>query len=152
MKTALAACVISIGLCGTLLAEDADSGLTQELLALERGAMEGWRVGNPEPALALLDPDVTYFHYPLQTRLQGLPAVKALFEPYRGRPLFDTYELADPQVQVAGEAAILTYQLVTDRGGAKERWNSSQVFEKKKDGWRIVHAHWSRVQQPAPRQ
>jgi ketosteroid isomerase-like protein len=150
MKTALVACLISIGLCGTLLAEAPDSGVAREILALERGAMDGWLVGNPEPALALLDPDVTYFHYPLQRRLQGVPAVKTLFEPYRGRPLFDTYEIADPVVQVAGEAAILTYQLLSHRGETTERWNSTEVFEKKNDGWRIVHAHWSRVQQPPP--
>jgi ketosteroid isomerase-like protein len=149
MKTALLTCLAWAGLCGGLLAADAGAGVTEEVLALERRAMDGWQVGNPEPALALLDADITYFHYPLQRRLQGLPAVKAFFEPYRGRPLFDAYEIADPEVQVAGDAAVLTYQLVTHRGSTTDRWSSTEVFRKKKDGWRIVHAHWSRVQ-PTP--
>jgi ketosteroid isomerase-like protein len=150
MKRALLACLVWTGLSSGLLAADAGSGAAREILALERGAMDGWRVGDPGPSLALLDPGVTYFHYPLQQRLQGLPAVKAFFEPYRGRPLFDAYEMRDPEVQVVGGAAVLTYQLVTHRGETTDRWNSTEVFEKKKSGWRIVHAHWSRVQPPAP--
>jgi ketosteroid isomerase-like protein len=145
MKTALVACLIWTGLCGTLLAADVGSGVAQEILALERGAMDGWRVGDPEPSLALLDPEITYFHDPVQERLRGLAAVKALFEPYRGRPLFDAYEIHDPDVRVAGDAAILTYQLVTHRGSTTDRWNSTEVFQKKRGNWRIVHAHWSRV-------
>jgi hypothetical protein len=30
--------------------------------------------------------------------LEGLPALKAVFENYRGRPLFDSYEMADAKV------------------------------------------------------
>jgi ketosteroid isomerase-like protein len=150
MKMALVVCLIWAGLGGTLRAADVGPGVAQEILALERGAMDGWRVGDPEPSLALLDPEITYFHDPVQERLRGLPAVRALFEPYRGRPLFDAYEIRDPEVQAAGEAAVLTYQLVTHRGATTDRWSSTEVFCKKQGRWRIVHAHWSRVQPPSP--
>jgi ketosteroid isomerase-like protein len=150
MKTAILTCLAWTGLCAVLAAGDAGPGTAEEILALERGAMQGWLVGDPGPALALLAPEITYFHYPLSQRLQGRSAVAALFEPYRGRPLFDSYEMLDPEVQLSGDAAILTYQLVSHRGTTSERWNSTQVFEKKEGGWQIVHAHWSKVESPRP--
>jgi hypothetical protein len=150
MKMVLLTCVLWTVLCGALTAADASAAAAQSILALERETMEGWRVGNPDPALALLDPSITYYHYPLQERLQGLPAVADFFEPYRGRPLFDAYEMLDPEVQASGDVAILTYQLLTHNGSRTDRWNSTEVFSKKEGGWRIIHAHWSKVDPPRP--
>lgn len=112
---------------------------------MERQTMDGWLQGNPDPTLALLDPGVTYFHAPLEKRLEGLPAVRVFFEPYRGKPLFDSYEMLEPKVQVGGDVAVLTYQLVTQNGPIASRWNSTEVYQHKKEGWRVIHAHWSRV-------
>ena len=73
----------------------------------------------------------------------GLPAVKALFDGYRGRPLFDSYEMAEPKVQASGDTAVLTYILVRHIGTMTTRWNATQVYRQKKEGWRIIHSHWS---------
>src|SRR5579872_2160355 len=73
--------------------------LQQEILAIERKALDGWQAGNPDPLLATCDPEITYFHAVTDKRADGLPALKALFEPYRGKPLFDRYEITDPKVQ-----------------------------------------------------
>jgi len=105
--------------------------------------LDGWQMGNPDPLLAISDPDITYFHVVTDKRLDGLPAVRALFEGYRGRPLFDSYEMADPKVQSSGDTAVLTYTLVRHVGTATTRWNATQVYQRKKEGWRIIHSHWS---------
>jgi hypothetical protein len=115
----------------------------REILVLERKALDGWQAGNPDPCLALLDPEVTYFHVVTGERLDGLPAVKALFESYRGKSLFDSYEMAGPKVQGTGDTVVLTYILVRHVGGEITRWNSTQIYQRKKEGWRVVHSHWS---------
>ncbi|MGB7761010.1 MAG: nuclear transport factor 2 family protein [Bryobacteraceae bacterium] len=148
MKMAILACAAAAALCGLLAAADSNEAAAREILALERSALDGWQVGNPGPLLAISDPEITYFHVMTDKRLDGLPAVKALFEGYRGRPLFDSYEMADPKVQAGGDSAVLTYILVRHIGTASTRWNASQVYQRKKEGWRIVHSHWS-VTRPA---
>jgi hypothetical protein len=115
----------------------------QEVLALERQAMDGWLKGNPEPQLAISDPEITYIHAVTPKRVEGLAALRELFEPYRGRPLFDAYEIRDPKVQVSGDVAVLTYELAQRIGSATTYWNGTQVYCKKPEGWRVIHTHWS---------
>ena len=143
MKTLVLAGAVAAALCGALAAADRDEAAAREVLALERTTLDGWQVGNPDPLLAISDPDITYFHVVTDKRLDGLPALKALFEAYRGRPLFDSYEMAEPKVQASGDTAVLTYTLVRRLGTATTRWNATQVYQRKKEGWRIVHSHWS---------
>jgi ketosteroid isomerase-like protein len=137
-KTAILICVAASALCA------ADP--KQEILALERQGMEGWLKGDPDPFLAISDPDITYIHIMTGKRLDGLPAVRALYETYRGRPLFDSYEITDPKVQLSGDTAILTYHFVSHNGSAERHWNATQVYQHKNEGWRIIHTHWSQVQ------
>jgi len=89
------------------------------------------------------DTEITYFHVMSEKRLDGFAAVKALVDPYRGRPLYDGYDMLEPKVQVAGEVAVLTYILVQRRGLVTNRWNSTQVYQRKAGGWRLIHSHWS---------
>jgi hypothetical protein len=130
----------------------ADSGAdpAREVLALERQAMDGWLKGNPDPQLAISDPQITYFHAVVEKRLEGLPALKELYERYRGIPLFDSYEILNPMVQTAGDVVILTYQLAQRNGSATTYWNATEVYQRKDQGWRIIHTHWSaaKAQQP----
>jgi len=150
LKKTILICTVVAALCGILAYADSGANIAREILAMERQAMEGWLQGNPDPALAILDPEVTYFHVPLEKRLDGLPAVRAFFELYRGKPLFDKYEMLEPKVQVSGDVAILTYQLAIQNGSVASRWNSTEVYKHKKEGWRVIHAHWSRVSTPQP--
>ena len=145
MKRVVWLCFLAVAFFRLAVAEDPSASVTRELLALERQSMEGWKAGNPDPMLAVMDRDITYFHAPLATRLDGLAAVKTFFTPYRGRPLFDSYELLDPKVQLNGDFAVLTYQLLTHNETNASRWNCSEVYQHKKEGWRVIHAHWSKV-------
>jgi hypothetical protein len=145
MKSLILVCAVAAAL-GGVLAADGNEATAREVLALERTTLDGWQVGNPDPLLAISDPEITYFHVVTDKRLDGLPAVKALFESYRGRPLFDSYEMAEPKVQASGDTAVLTYTLVRHVGTATTRWNATQVYQRKKEGWRIIHSHWSATQ------
>ena|SRR5581483_511762 len=137
--------VFILGWAGSALAVGPDQKTTDEILTLERQTMEGWQRGNPDPVLALSAPEITYFHVITEQRVDGLDALRKLFEPYRGRPLFDGYEIADPKVQISGRVAVLTYRLVTRNGPTVRHWNGTQVYEQKKEGWRIIHSHWSQA-------
>jgi hypothetical protein len=144
MKSLILACMVATALGSVLAAADQNEATAREVLALERTTLDGWQVGNPDPLLAISDPEITYIHVVTDKRLNGLPALKALFEAYRGRPLFDSYEMADARVQSAGsDAGVLTYVLVRHAGAATTRWNATQVYQRKKEGWRIIHSHWS---------
>ena len=148
MKKPILACAVVAALCGVLAAAGQSEVAAREVLALERKTLDGWQMGNPDPLLAISDPEITYFHVVTDQRLDGLPALKALFETYRGRPLFDSYEMAEPKVQASGDTAVLTYILVRHVGTATTRWNSTQVYQRKKEGWRIIHSHWSVTKPP----
>jgi hypothetical protein len=129
---------------------DSDADSAREVLALERQAMDGWLKGNPDPQLAITDSQITYFHVMLERRIEGLPVLKDLYEQYRGTPLYDSYEIVNPKVQVCGDVAVLTYQLERRNGAATSYWNGTQVYQKKKEGWRIIHTHWSAAKPPQP--
>ena len=145
MKPILLLSVLATALLSSSAASDTNDATSKEILTIERKALDGWLAGNPDPMLAAMDPDVTYFHVVSDKRVEGLPAVKALFEPYRGRPLYDSYELTDPKLQVGGDTVILTYVLVSHSGNSATRWNGTQVYQHKKDGWRVIHTHWSQI-------
>jgi hypothetical protein len=130
-------------------AQSGDSA-AQEIIALERRAMDGWLKGNPDPLLEISDPQITYFHAVVQERIEGLPALKALYERYRGVPLFDGYEILSPKVQISGEVAVLTYQLARHNGAVTTQWNATQVYQRKKEGWRVIHTHWSAAKAGQP--
>ena len=148
MKSAILAGAVALGgmLAGAAGAADGNEAAAREVVALERKTLDGWQVGNPDPLLAISDPEITYYHVMTEKRLEGLAALRALFEGYRGRPLFDSYEMAEPKVQAGGDTAVLTYILVRHVGTSITRWNATQVYQRKKEGWRIIHSHWSASQ------
>ena len=143
-QTALIFSAVAI-LCGMLAFAQPKPGAAKEILALERQAMDGWLKGNPDPVLAIMDPEITYFHIMTEKRIDGLPALTPLFETYRGMPLFDSYEIVDPKVQISGDTAVLTYILVRHNGAVASRWNATQVYQRKKEGWRVIHTHYSQT-------
>jgi hypothetical protein len=64
----------------------------------------------------------------------------------RGAIHIDRYELIEPKVLVCGEAAVLTFNLVSYSGTTTMRWNCTEVYRHDRAGWRIVQTHWSITQ------
>lgn len=144
----LAAAVVFGGFAA-YAASNADT--VRELVALERTQMDGWVKGDPQPSIKMLDPEATFYHnIAAPARLDGAAAVKGLYGQYAGMPLFDSYDILEPKVQAHGDIAILTYYLAQRRNGATSYWNGTQVYQRQKDGWKILHTHWSEAKQAPP--
>ena len=63
------------------------------------------------------------------------------------------YDMIDPRVDVEGDIALLTFNLVNygkPSGSTEEtmlaRWNATQVYRKLNGAWRIIQTHWSFTQ------
>lgn len=135
--------------------------VSEQIIALERSALDRWIVGNPDGYLELAAPDITYFDPYRERRVDGLQALTALFGPMKGMQLPFTdprYEMIAPKVQMYGDVALLTFNLINyaKMGSQTEsvlaRWNSSEVYRRIDGRWKLVHSHWSYVKpavQPA---
>ncbi len=126
--------------------------LAQEIIALERSALDRWITFDPQGYLDLSAPEVTYFDPFRDKRVDGLEALKALVEPikqFKGTITEPRYEMIDPKVQQYGDVALLTYNL-TNYGkltvgpeSVLARWNSSEMYARVGGTWKLVHSHWS---------
>lgn len=120
--------------------------ITTEIIAFERAALDRWGAGDPSGYLEISAADVTYFDPFLERRVDGLEALSAWYGPLRGAIHIDRYELIEPKVLVCGEAAVLTFNLVSYSGATTMRWNCTEVYRHDLVGWRIVQTHWSITQ------
>ncbi len=119
--------------------------VADEIIALEAAALDRWCAGDPDVFLALSAETVTYFDPFRDSRLDGHAALTALYDGLRGQIDAPRHEMIDPQVQMAGDAAVLTFQFVSWNGSESTRlaWNCSEVYRRDPKGWRIIHTHWS---------
>jgi len=132
------------------------ASLSNTIIALERGAMDRWLKGDPAGYLDLLADDVTIFDPRLDSRMDGRTAAVAFFAPrVSGTASIPKFEFVNPRVLAIGDAAVLTYNLLTyDANGAvTSRWNFSEVYRRSGQRWEIVQSHASFVhgQPPAAR-
>jgi ketosteroid isomerase-like protein len=130
--------------------------VAEHIIAIERAALDRWVRADPDGYLDLYSDDATYFDPFRDKRVDGLNSVSAQLAPVRGVKLPFTeprYDMLNPMVNVDGNTAILTYNLVNygqPTGKTEEvvlaRWNSTQVYRRVNDAWRLVHTHWSLTQ------
>jgi uncharacterized protein (TIGR02246 family) len=134
-----------------------------EIIALERAALDRWIKPDPQGYLDLYAPEVTYFDPTTDKRVNGQEAMQARLAPMKNAkvPASDRrYEMIEPKVQRHGDVAILTFNLVNYGriDGRPEsvlaRWNSTEVYRRIDGSWRIIHTHWSfvrpEIKQPGP--
>lgn len=117
-----------------------------QIINMERAALDRWGCGDPDGFLEISAPDVAYFDPFLPARMDGLSALRKYYAELRGKIFIDSYEIVDPEVKVRGEIAILTFCFVSRGGGEEMRWNTTEVYRRGGDGWRILHSHWSFAQ------
>ena len=127
----------------------------EELVALERAALDRWIRLDPDGYLEIQAQEVTYFDPFTESRVDGLDAMRQRLEPMKKAKLPFTnprYEMANPKVQLHGDVALLTFNLVnygTMPDGQERvltRWNSSEVYARSGGSWKIIHSHWSFIQ------
>jgi ketosteroid isomerase-like protein len=120
-----------------------------EILMLERGALDRWGRGDPGGFLDVYAADISYFDPLTAARIDGHQEMVDYYRPWVGKIRIDRYEMLNPQVVIDGKLALLTYNLVNyvrDANGvesAASRWNSTTVYQYRGDAWKAVHSHWS---------
>jgi hypothetical protein len=90
-----------------------------------------------------------YFDPFVERRIDGLAALRAYYEPLRGKIHADRFEIIHPHVQHAGELAVLTFNFVSYGDSEKAlRGNCTEVYRLRPAGWRIIQTHWSFTHAP----
>jgi uncharacterized protein (TIGR02246 family) len=153
---------LALGLVASCAAPAPDQGgsmdaLLEELVRLERAALDRWITLDPDGYLDLFAPDVTYFDPTTERRIVGLTAMQTRLAPMKTMkaPFSDPrYEMIEPRVQRHGDVALLTFNLINygklADGAERElaRWNSTEAYARVEGRWRIIHSHWSYIQPP----
>ncbi|MGE5646037.1 MAG: YybH family protein [Acidobacteriota bacterium] len=116
--------------------------MTETILSIERAALDRWVKGDPDGFLDIYDPDIVYFDPFLDRRMDGLDALRAYYNSFRGQVRADRYEIVCPKVQSEGDMAVLTFNFVSWTGDTVSRWNAAEVYRRKDGQWRIIHANW----------
>ena len=125
------------------------------ILSIERGWLDRWGRGDVIGSLDVCAEEVTYFDPVTAMRLDGLPALRDYLNPWAGRIRVSRYEIVNPHVTGDGTVAVLSYNLVNYMQAADEtetigsRWNSTQVYQRTGNQWKIIHSHWSFTEHPA---
>lgn len=130
--------------------------VAEQIIALERSALDRWIRADPDGYLSLYASDATYFDPFREKRVDGLAELTALSAAMRGVTLPFTeprYDMINPVVRVEGNIAVLTFNLVNygkPTGSAEEtvlaRWNATEVYREADGAWQIIHTHWSFTQ------
>ena len=132
-----------------------NKSVLDELVALERAALDKWIRRDPQGYLDLYASDITYFDPFQKTRIDGIGAIKAMLAGIMAAappPVASPrYELIGARAQHHGDVAILTFQVInygTLPGKGESvlaRWNSTETYRRDGGRWRIIHSHWSFV-------
>ena len=129
--------------------------VADQILMLERGALDRWGKGDPDGFLEVYAPDITYFDPLTLAHIDGHQAMVDYYHPWVGKIHVARYEMLDPHVVVDGNMALLTYNLVNyvrDAKGVESvgtRWNSTTVYQRHAGTWKAIHSHWSFTRHPA---
>jgi ketosteroid isomerase-like protein len=122
-----------------------------DVVAMEKAALDRWGKGDPQGYLEIMANEVTYFDPTQEKRVDGGEAMRKLLAPITGKVKVSRFDMIDPKVQHHGDAALLTFNLVSyvtpsdGKERAVARWNSSELYARVDGQWRIVHSHWSYI-------
>jgi len=126
-----------------------------QLLLLERRALDRWGRGDPAGFLESYSEGITYFDPSTAARFDGHQVMVDYYRPFIGKIQIARYEILNPHVVVDGKMGVLTYNLVNyiqDAEGVESvgtRWNSTTVYQYVDNRWRTIHSHWSFTRHPA---
>jgi len=143
------AVLILVGVLAISCGQKPDDYSPENIIALERSALDRWGNGDPKGYLELYAPEVTYFDPSREKRVDGLETMTQLLNPITGKVKIDRTEMLNPKVQHYSDIATLSYNLVnyikqpdgTER--VLNKWNNTEVFRKIDGAWKIIHSHWS---------
>jgi ketosteroid isomerase-like protein len=121
----------------------------KEIVEIEKKALEKWYAGDPTPYINNMSSDIAYFEPILDKRLDGKQPLSKMFEALRGKVHADKFDMLNTRVQMAGDSAILSFNLIALEDGVPYRWNCTEIFAKGFDSqWKLIHSHWSQTKPP----
>jgi hypothetical protein len=114
------------------------------IVAKERAALDRWKTGDTFGFIDIAADEITYFDPGLEKRCDGIKAFRDHLALFKDTFSFPGYELLNPHVQLYGNTGVLTFNFVgTSNEGAKDRWNTTEVYRLIKGEWKLVSSHWS---------
>lgn len=149
MKLFVSLAVVLLGASNVFAQSTDDRAIANQIIAMERAALDRWGKGDVNGYLEIMTDDVTYFDPTLDQRVDGHTAIRKHIGPFAGKITIDRYEMVDPKVQVTGDIAILSFRIINyarrpDGGEAvANRWNTTEVYRRTGGAWRIAHSHFS---------
>lgn len=118
--------------------------VTTAIIGMEKNALEKLNKGDPSAYLAIYADDITYFDPFQENRIDGIENVRNFYESMQGTINIDHYEMIETVVQVVGETAVLSYNLVSYFGNDIFREKCTEIYCQQPDKqWKIIHSHWS---------
>ncbi len=97
------------------------------VLAMEQAALDRWGKGDPSGFIEISAPDVVYFDPFQPRRMDGRAALEQYYEGLRGHVHIDRDQIISPNMQVIGNAAVLTFNCISWSGEKRNRWNCTEV-------------------------
>ena len=153
MRTYHLAIPLAVSICASMIWHSTAIGKASpdRIIALERAALDRWGKGDPQGYIEIFAPEITYFDPFTAKRIDGLPAMKEMLQPFTGKIHVDRYEMSNPRLQESGDIGVLTYNLQNyvrrpDGSTNVVRWNSTAVYRRAGGTWRMIHNHWSFTQ------
>ncbi|HUU14476.1 MAG TPA: nuclear transport factor 2 family protein [Terriglobia bacterium] len=132
-------------LTGSALQAEADA-----ILNIERDAWEAAKNKNLDALSDYFAEDASMFGEGQAYRVRGKADLMRAMEAWISQRDLLSYQMLDPQVQVVGNTALLTYYFsVTGTSGGKNFTRSgkiSMVYVKQDGKWRVLHEHSSATQ------
>jgi ketosteroid isomerase-like protein len=123
--------------------------IAENIISIERAALERWGRGDPEGFLEASAEEVVYFDPYVEKRVVGKPALRERYQTIWGKIRVDRFEMIDPSVQVCGNTAVLTFNHISHVDDRRIQWNCTEVYQQQDGDWKIIHSHWSYTCHPA---
>src|SRR6516162_4245129 len=101
-----------------------------EIVAMERAALQRWAKGDPNGFLEITAHDTSYFDPFIERRIDGSEALSALYDQIRGQIRIDRFGMIDPRVQFDGDLAVLTFQFASQGSEGCMCWNTTEVYRR----------------------
>lgn len=133
-----------------------DRSMEETILSLENGAMERWRQGDPRGWAEISAEEIIYIDPSLIKPIEGLEAFKKYLKQFEGKVNYQISEFIDPKIKRCGNLAVLTYNYrgaETEADGSvigQSLWNTTEVYCLREGEWKIIHTHWSFINQKLP--
>lgn len=143
-KSILVVAVLVLSPC-VLLGND---NQCQEIIELERAALDRWQTGDVTGFIEIADAEVSYFDPTTTTRVDGKDAFAAHLMPSNGMIEIFRYEILNPKTLCLGDIGLLSYNInnYAETGAITSRWNASETYRRIDGEWMLYHSHFSMVE------